>query len=124
MWMVVIVVIANDDSDDLLTDEQKLEKQKELALEKEQEELKRQEDTKWWNDKLNLVFVEKPPVVVFGIGIGLLLSLIIFQKTRYGRNCLDDMIYGGWLGIFNAKTMFILMIGALYLMWVTGFGIF
>ena len=124
MMMVVIINSDSDSENDLLTDEQKLEKQKELTIKKEQDELKKQQDAQWWDTKISYVIVDKPPIAVFGVGVILLLSLVIFLQSSFGRSWFDEMRYHGWWSLFNVKTIFILMIGILYLMWVTGFGIF
>ena len=124
LWMYIIMSSGSDNEYDLLTEEQKLEKQKELALQKEQAELKKQQEAEWWDEQISYVVVDKPPIVVFAVGAILLLGFTIFAKSRCGRSWWDEIHYRGFWGLFNMQTMFMFMAGFLFLMWVTGFGVF
>lgn len=118
MWMMMMVVIiiplGNDDPNSLLTDEQKLEKQKEIE---EQKRLKAEQDAKnkkWWDDKITYVLEEKPfPYVHL---IGLLIFIAAFAGYTRGRYRFD----GFFSTISNPFFMIPLMFGFLYLAWLSG----
>lgn len=114
-FMVILIATIgnNDDPNSLLTDEQKLEKQKEIELKKEQDKIKSEQDSKWWNDQINYFIQEKPMPYTFIIG------LVIFGLLIRGYN--RRRHYDWFTHIFTPSVTLPLCLLLLYIAWVSGF---
>jgi len=118
IWIPIFLMFIfnstlHSDPNSLLTDEQKIEKQKQIALEKETK------DKEWTDAMLSyhngiMWFVhEKPFPFNILIGFGLMIFL--------GRSISERGYYDTWLErFFNPKNVIPLALGLVYLLWVSG----
>lgn len=118
IWLPLVVIMIvtlsnNDDPNSLLTDEQKLEKQKEIELEKQEKELEDQKNAKWWKDSLNYIIDEKPAPYTFLAGIGILSLLVYSFKHRRYSDTFES--------IFNIRTFFPIFLLLVYIAWLSGY---
>lgn len=113
MVVMIITLSNNDDPNSLLTDEQKLEKQKQIELEKQQRELDHLKNVKWWNDGINYFIDEKPMPYTFIVGL-LLFGLLIrgFNRRRH---------YDWWDNFGNSSITIPLLLLIVYIAWVSDF---
>lgn len=120
LWIPIVMILIisplgdNIDPNSLLTDEQKLEKQKEIELKKLEKEEKWQEDTQWWKSGINYILVEKPMPYTMILGIAIMALLI---KSFMGRRRHYDDFYT----ILNLRTFAPISLMTLYIFWVTGY---
>lgn len=115
MMILFMSVLTGDDPNSLLTEEQKLEKQKQIALEKDQRELESQEQQKFYDDGINWFVYEKPFPLNILIGVG------IFFFVAWGMNLRSRRFDGGMFELFsNPITVLSLTCGLFYLLWVSG----
>ena len=113
MFLVITNITQNDDPNSLLTDQQKLEKQKEIALQKEQEQIEHEKNVKFWNDGINYFITEKPMPYTFLVGL-LLFGLLVrgFNRRRH---------YDWWENLANHSISIPLLLLILYIAWVSDF---
>jgi len=118
IWLPIMVLViaspfGNSDPNSLLTDEQKLEKQKEIEIKKEQKEKQWSDDQQWWKDGINYLIDEKPQPYVMLIGFVVFGFLIKgFTGRRYHR---------GFEGMMTPTIIVPLWLMCAYLLWISGF---
>lgn len=112
--IAIFIITSGGDPNSLLTDEQKIEKQKEIANKKEQKEKQWEEDKTWWKDGINYLIDEKPQPYVMLVGFVIFGFLIKgFTGRRYER---------GLNGIMMTPSIIIpIWLFTAYMLWVSGF---
>lgn len=114
MMLLVFTTMNHTDPYSLLTDEQKLEKQKEIALIKEANAKKWEQDKEGIRGFINYILKEKPFPYVHFIGLFIFVLAVkgYTNRERYG----DEFLWG----LMNPSFIIPLFVGFMYLAWLSG----
>lgn len=115
LMLVVFPMLDNDDPNSLLTDEQKLEKQKEIADAKELREQEWSSNLMFYHDGISWFVHERPFPFNILIGFG-----IFFLVARGLRDSNYGYGHGFMEKFMNPSAMIPLTFGLFYLLWVSG----